>query len=72
MRIRREERGSLILEEILLIAVSIAVLIALISIVGGILSHMTKGIEMLNVDIGKAFQNFTSKIWHVITRAFRI
>ncbi|NPA69770.1 MAG: hypothetical protein GXO26_03105 [Crenarchaeota archaeon] len=68
----RKRRGSLILEEILLIAVSIAVLIALISIVSGILGHMTKGIEMLNIDIGKTFQDFTSKLWHVITSAFKI
>ena len=65
-------RGSLILEEIILIAVSIAVLIALLSIVSSVLKGLSLSIGNMKVNISESVHSFVNRIWKVIAGALNI
>lgn len=69
---RRRSRGSLFIEEILLIAVSIAVLIALVTLVSGLVGNVTNSVLGMQESVSGAINSFIRDINQVVSNAFNI
>ena len=72
LRKSKGKRGHIFLEEILLIAFSIAIFITLITIVGGLVSNTTQNILSLQDYVKNSVQNFINSVSNVINNAFNI
>ena len=63
-------RGSVLIEEVLLIGLSIAVLVAVATLVSGILGSAVSGISNLQEAVNNAISGFLNDVRSVISGAF--
>ncbi|BDR92996.1 hypothetical protein [Vulcanisaeta souniana] len=68
MKIRR--RGDIFIEEVLLIAISMAVLVALVSLISGLFGNTVNGIMHLQNSVNNALGGFINDLQKVVSNAF--
>ena len=63
-------RGDIFIEEVLLIAISMAVLVALVSLISGLFGNTVSGIMNLQHSVNGALNGFINDLQKVISGAF--
>ncbi|MFP3215956.1 MAG: hypothetical protein RXP99_01540 [Vulcanisaeta sp.] len=66
----RRRRGDIFIEEVLLIAISMAVLVALVSLISGLFGNTVSGIMHLQSSVNNALNGFVSDLEKVVSNAF--
>ncbi|MFB6470334.1 MAG: hypothetical protein TU36_003760 [Vulcanisaeta sp. AZ3] len=67
---KRLRRGDIFIEEVLLIAISMAVLIALVSLISGLFGNTVSGIMHLQNTVNGALKGFIDDLQKVMSNAF--
>ena len=71
MRVRNtRRRGDIFIEEVLLIAISMAVLVALVSLISGLFGNTVTGIMHLQSSVNNALSGFINDLQKVVSNAF--
>mgnify|MGYP001770844777 FL=1 len=71
MRVRNTgRRGDIFIEEVLLIAISMAVLVALVSLISGLFGNTVTGIMHLQSSVNNALSGFINDLQKVVSNAF--
>ena len=71
MRMRKiRNRGDIFIEEVLLIAISMAVLVALVSLISGLFGNTVTGIMHLQSSVNNALSGFINDLQKVVSNAF--
>lgn len=71
LKVRRMgNRGDIFIEEVLLIAISMAVLVALVSLISGLFGNTVSGIMHLQSSVNGALNGFINDLHKVISNAF--
>ena len=63
-------RGDIFIEEVLLIAISMAVLVALVSLISGLFGNTVTGIMHLQSSVNNALSGFINDLQKVVSNAF--
>ncbi len=63
-------RGDIFIEEVLLIAISMAVLVALVSLISGLFGNAVTGIMHLQGSVNNALSGFINDLQKVVSNAF--
>lgn len=64
------KRGDIFIEEVLLIAISMAVLVALVSLISGLFGNTVTGIMHLQGSVNNALNGFVNDLQKVVSNAF--
>jgi len=67
---RRKNNGDIFIEEVLLIAISMAVLVALVSLISGLFGNTVSGIMHLQGSVNNALSGFINDLQRVVSNAF--
>lgn len=70
MNMKIKRRGDIFIEEVLLIAISMAVLVALVSLISGLFGNTVNGIMHLQNSVNNALGGFINDLQRVVSNAF--
>ena len=65
-----KKKGDIFIEEVLLIAISMAVLVALVSLISGLFGNTVTGIMHLQNSVNNALSGFINDLQKVVSNAF--
>lgn len=67
---RRGKKGDIFIEEVLLIGISMAVLVALVSLISGLFGNTVNSIMHLQNNVNGALNGFINDLQKVVSNAF--